>query len=104
MLVICNLLYLYNGLCLNFSFQLNLTAMRFIPARMIGSVQLDHNMSQRCVIFQPIHGHVFAVARLLHASVGHFVGCGEMGVDPGAAILKAACDFHGPADVPGPHG
>jgi len=68
------------------------------------SIQFDHHVAQGRVIFQPIHGHVLSVTRLLHAPVGHFVGQCEVGVDPGAAVLEAAGDVHGPADVPGPHG
>lgn len=46
-------------------------------------------MADAGVVFQSVHGHVLAIARLFHAAVGHFADEHEVRVYPSAAILQA---------------
>src|SRR5690606_33964163 len=64
---------------------------------------LEHYVAHAGVVLEAIHGHVLAVARVLHAAVRHLADQHEMRVDPGAAVLQARGQAVGAADITGPH-
>jgi hypothetical protein len=61
-------------------------------------------MARDGVVLERVHGEVLAVARGLQPAMRHLVHQHEVGVDPGAAIMKPRGRGHALTDVRGPHG
>ena len=62
-----------------------------------------HHVFDAGVFFQAVHGQVFAIARHFEATVRHFCGERDVGVDPHAAIVHVFAKAHHAGIAARPH-
>ena len=66
------------------------------------TVEVDHHVLNARVVIECIHREVFAVARLLVATVWHLGHHWDVGVYPHATEVKILRHAHGSAEVTSP--
>jgi len=65
-------------------------------------VEVGHDMLNSGVILEPILGEVFAVARVLEATVWHLGHDWNVGIDPNATKIECPSKPHGSTVIFGP--